>query len=117
MSQNYLTSPPPNRGRARVGVESFPFNDFTPIPTFPLKWGRSHAIAQAPSPASKLTCRRGRLRYELMHQANITFPPLVRGRARVGVKAMHIHHFTPIPTFPLKGGRSCSPMGSPSESP
>ena len=61
----------------------------TPIPAFPLAWGRcfNNSAALIPSP--------------------------IRGRARVGVKRKVEpnncplnHHCTPIPTFPLTWGRS-----------
>jgi len=43
------TSPPPARGRARVGVERLILHDFTPIPTFPLKGeGVAHPIPASP---------------------------------------------------------------------
>ncbi len=35
-----------------------------------------------------------------------TSPPPCRGRARVGVETVSNHNSTPIPTFPLQGGRS-----------
>jgi hypothetical protein len=35
------TSPPPCRGRARVGVETAEYHDSTPILTFPLQGGRN----------------------------------------------------------------------------
>ena len=114
MSQAYKIFPPPSRGRARVGVKTLIFHDFTPIPTFPLKRGRSQAIEQAPSPASKVTYRRWCLRHEFMRHIHLTSPPLNRGRIRacpvldtgVGVESFPFNDFTPIPTFPLKRGRS-----------
>lgn len=48
MNQTYKTFPRPSRAGAKVsareGVETKHIQAFTPIPTFPLKRGRSHAI-------------------------------------------------------------------------
>ena len=95
----HVLIPSPFRGRARVGVKSkveannCAYNNHsTPIPTFPLTWGRSFNSA-------------------------VLIPSPFRGRARlrvsVGVKSKvepnncaYNNHSTPIPSFPLTWGRS-----------
>ena len=133
--------PSPFRGRARVGVSvgveinvapknCSLNNHLTPIPTFPLTWGRSFKYRSIliPSPF------RGRARVGVKSNFNIhcfhlsafpltwgrsfkyrsiLIPSPFRGRARVGVginvapkNCSLNHHSTPIPTFPLTWGRS-----------
>ena len=95
--------PSPFRGRARlrvsVGVKSKvePKNcslnhHLTPIPTFPLTWGRSfNSAVLIPSPF------RGRAGLRVS----------VGVESKVAPKNCSLnHHLTPIPTFPLASGRS-----------
>ncbi len=110
--------PSPIRGRARVGVErkvkpnNRPHNNHsTPIPAFPLTWGRSFddSALLIPSPFRD----RAKLTHIDTDEFGVLIPSPFRGRARVGVKSKvepnncaYCNHFTPIPTFPLAWGRS-----------
>ena len=45
----FVSSPPPCRGRVRVGVEAQKISYSTPIPTIPLQGGRSEFGSEVPT--------------------------------------------------------------------